>query len=224
MAHRKVHCSHDFVEWDYVEQYTFGLMVNGLMILLLILFPDPGGLLAALLGASNDLKLKYDAYKLNPLLIDALKTSQRAWVVAMTGVALYVDSVANGDAVIIAKSGINATSDTSTPAAQPTVPVIHSGASNNAGGFDLELDTQKKADAFGGVFYTSDLTPVFSGSQVTFTIVNGPVTSMIAVVFSKQKKLSFRGLLSMVKMKLVVWAINSWGASHPTSPTEKGIQ
>ena len=224
MANRKVHVKMNMNELDYLEQYTLGLKVYGMMILLTTLFPNPTGGMLILQTTSNALKTAFENYEGNPKLMSALKIAVDNWLAAINPIALYVDSVANGNAATIDASGFEKTSDTNAPASKPGVPVIKLTKSEIDGGLDVEILTQKDANGFGALLYTPDLTPVIAGGQITFTIVQPTVTSQISFIFNQQKKMSFIGLISKKTMRLIVWAINAWGAGNPSSPTDKGIQ
>ena len=226
MSAIKVHVSHDFVEMSVDAKIPFGDKVILAMVLAILLFPNPTVAIAGILSltaANVDLKNKHDAYLANPSLLGALEVSETAWISVFTQDATYVDSIAHGNPASIDASGYNKTKSISVKATQPTTPVVKEASSVVTGGLDVENVPQHDADSFGGLVYTSDLTPVFNGNQVTFTMVNGTVTSQISFLISKSRKFSFRNLLSMVRMKLVTFASNAWGMSHPTNPTDKGI-
>jgi len=228
MSAIKQHVSHDFREMSVDSKITFGDKVILAMVLAVLLFPNPTVAIAGILSltaANVDLKNKLDAYEANPSLIGALEISEKAWIGVFTQDANYVDSIANGNVATINASGYNATKHISDKAVQPTVPVVKTANSVTTGGLDVDMVPQKDADYFGGLTYTSDLTPVFHGNQVTFTFVTGPtpVTSQISFTMSKNRKFSFAGLLSLVKLKFVTFVSNAWGMSNPTSPVDKGI-
>ena len=230
MSAIKVHVSHDFVEMSVDSKITFGDHVIAQMILAILLFPNPTVAIAGILSltaANADLQLKLNAHNANPSLIAALELSEKAWIGVFTQDAAYVDSIANGNAATIASSGYNSTKHISDKAVQPNVPIVKTANSVATGGLDVDMVPQKGADYFGGITYTSDLTPVFHGNQVTFTFVNNslpvPTNSQISFLMSKSRKFSFAGLLSMVKLKFVTFVSNTWGMSHPSAPVDKGI-
>ena len=226
MSAIKVHVSKDFVEMSVADKIVLGDKVIAALILAVLMFPNitvPATGVNSLTSANVDLKAKHDAFKVNPLLHPALELSETAWITAFQKDADFVDSLAHGNAAMITSSGYNSTKDIRVPAAIPATPVIKTSGSTKTGGLDIDLVPQKDADAFGGLVYTGNLTPVFNDNQVTFSFMVGEVPSQISFVISKNRKFSFKNLMSMIKMKLVAFATNSAGMSTPTKSVDEGI-
>ena len=223
MAEIPVHASLDFVGDAITDKLALGDIIPGLMLTSVLIFAHPTVPLANMISANDDLRLKYNAWLINPLLESDLHDSELAWIVAFTSNALYVSSVAHGSATIILLSGYHVTKDTKSPAVASVTPVVVGGKSDVTGGFQSELAVQKDAKGFVSMLYTSGLTPVYNGNQVTFTF--GPVDKQqqIAFVVSLKRKAKFRGLLSKGDMKSQSIAFNAGGSSNPSSPSDNRI-
>src|ERR1035438_1286043 len=179
------HVSRDFAEMSIDNKLTFGDKVILALIAAGLLFPNLTVAIAgviSLTAANNDLRAKKLAYDGNPSLIGALETSERNWISLFEQDAAYVDSIAHGNTATLDASGYNRTKNIRDVTHIAAAPVFKSSGSTTTGGLDGEFIPEKDVKAYGALAYTSDLTPVFNGNQITFTF--GPIAnqSQISVI------------------------------------------
>ncbi len=214
------HVSHDFNNMNVAQKLAFAPSVPLLMATNAVTFVTPKVPLANLTTATTDLNAKNQSYILNPNAHSALINSEKNWLKLFREQADYVDSIALGDAAIIALSGFHSTQSESHPTQIPVTPhgVDGAGATHGHGGAHLNVAAQKNA-TFLYFLSTANAQIIQTGNQFTITIG----TETVSLIAASQSTADFEGLPSHIGMNAQVAAVNRAGASELSSQIEVNI-
>jgi hypothetical protein len=213
MAERPAKVSFGFIHLNPIQKGAFGDTVITEMTTYVLVFPTPDIPLVDLTTANNDLKMKTQlAQSGDKLKILERDASEKAWNALFRKEAQYVERIASGDKVIIAKGGFQSTDTEVQPQPKPDQAVLSAWGNKVKGSVHAEIEPLANTK---GLVFIASTTP--SDQQSMSVQKNGQLRivretgSEMEVVLGTKRKVDFVGLVSGTKYYITALGFNAAG-------------
>jgi hypothetical protein len=217
---RTARVSFDFIEMTPTKKGMFGDNVIAEMSANAIDFPTPDVPLLTLTAKNDELKLKtQQALSGDKVKIAERNETEDEWESLFRKEAEYVQRIANGNKVLIAKSGFHTTDTEVGPVAVPAQASIDGWANKGRGsGIHVEMEPLSGCKGFVFVISPRNLTGelVIKGDKVKMKEGAGEVD----VVFTTKRKVDFTDLNSGQLYFITAFGFNATGVGELANTIE----
>lgn len=212
MAEKPAKVSFGFTTLTPTQKGVFGEFVITEQTEHTVDFPNPDITVAQLSAANNDLKLKTQlAMSGDKLKILERDASEKEWIVVFRKSAQYVERIASGDKVLIAKSGFQSTDTEVQPKPRPDQAELSAWGNKAKGSIHAEIDPVANAK---GIVFIATTMPITARSM---SIKNnqlkmvGDASVQMEVILGTKRKVDFTGLDSGTTYYITALAFNAAG-------------